>query len=215
MQAQHTTPEEKLLRLIESEEKGGSRKTATRRTAFRAVRTWTAPELNPKLINQGLIVLLLLLVAAIALNLNRVQPSLKHLSSQVAASMPPAEQEPALASLRPLADYVGEVEQRDIFNAAAAVVAPKPEPKKPQPEAKPKPVKQPTPVPLEILQAKAKNLKLVGIAWGQTPIAMIEDTEKRETSFVKAGQFINEIQVKTILKDRVVLSYRNAEYDLF
>jgi hypothetical protein len=55
----------------------------------------------------------------------------------------------------------------------------------------------------------------VGISWGETPIAMIEDTTKRETSFFKAGQFINEIQLKAILKDRVVLSYGDAEYDLF
>ena len=79
----------------------------------------------------------------------------------------------------------------------------------------PEPPQAPKPTPLEILREKAKTLKLVGVSWGETPLAMIEDTAKRETSFLKAGQFINEIRVKAILKDRAILSYEDAEYDLF
>lgn len=222
---QNLSPEEKLLKLIESGEKG------PRRFVFWDVRTWAAlffplkqkakrlarfrfprglapRELHFNLINRGLMVLLIFLVAAIAFNMNRVQPSLKALFSQVVASRPLAGEEQALASLRPLADYVREVEKRDLFH-------PVPPPKPNEPEPKAGTVKPPGPTPLEILREKVKALKLVGISWGETPIAMIEDTTKRETSFFKAGQFINEIQLKAILKDRVVLSYGDAEYDLF
>ena len=222
---QKVTPEEKLLKLIDS---GGE---DTRRFVFWDVRTWAAlffplkqkakrlarfrfqrglapRELHFNLINRGLMVLLIFLVAAIAFNMNRVQPSLKALFSQVVASRPLAGEEQALASLRPLADYVREVEKRDLFH-------PVPPPKPNEPEPKAGTVKPPGPTPLEILREKATALKLVGISWGETPIAMIEDTTKRETSFFKAGQFINEIQLKAILKDRVVLSYGDAEYDLF
>ncbi len=222
---QNLSPEEKLLKLIESGEKG------PRRFVFWDVRTWAAlffplkqkakrlarfrfprglapRELHFNLINRGLMVLLIFLVAAIAFNMNRVQPSLKALFSQVVASRPLAGEEQALASLRPLADYVREVEKRDLFHPV-----PPPKPKGPEPKAAL--VKPPGPTPLEILREKATALKLVGISWGETPIAMIEDTIKRETSFFKAGQFINEIQVKAILKDRAVLSYGDAEYDLF
>ena len=222
---QNLSPEEKLLKLIESGEKG------PRRFVFWDVRTWAAlffplkqkakrlarfrfprglapRELHFTLINRGLMVLLIFLVAAIAFNMNRVQPSLKALFSQVVASRPLAGEEQALASLRPLADYVREVEKRDLFHPV-----PPPKPKGPEPKAAL--VKPPGPTPLEILREKATALKLVGISWGETPIAMIEDTIKRETSFFKAGQFINEIQVKAILKDRAVLSYGDAEYDLF
>jgi len=230
MQAQYFTPEERLLRLIEAGEKG------PRRFVFWDVRTWAAPffpykeesqrlvwvrfarglvprELNLKLINLGLVILLVFLVAGIALSVNRVQPNLKGLFSQEAPSRPLAGEEQALTSLRPLTDYLREVENRDLFNP---VLAPKPEkaaakaePVKPQQAVKP-----PEPTALEILQERAKPLKLVGIAWGKSPVAMIEDTNKRETSFLKAGQSINGIKVKAILKDRAILSYGNAEYEL-
>ena len=231
MQAQNVTPEERLLRLIETGERG------TRKFVLWDLRTWAAlffhykekakrlarvrfaagsapRELNLKLINRSLIVLLVFLVAGIALNMNRAQPSLKDLSGQVAASRPLAGEGQALASLRPLEDYVGEVTKRDLFN-----LVPPPKPEKPEQKAElvkpPEPAQPPKPTPLEVLREKAKTLKLVGISWGKTPTAMIEDTAKRETSFLEAGQFINEIRIKAILKDRAVLSYGNAEYDLF
>jgi len=227
---ENVTPEEQLLRLIESGEKGTKefvfwdvstwaalfpRKEKLKRPAPFQLATGSAPqEVNLKLINRGLVVLLVFSVAGIAWNMNRVQPSLKDLSSQVAAASPLAGVEQPLASLRPLADYLGEVEKRDLFNPM-----PPPKPQKPKSKAEPvKPpggAKPPKPTPLEILQTKAKTLKLVGISWGETPIAMIEDTTNKETSFLKAGEFSNEIQVKTILKDRVVLSHGDAEYDLF
>lgn len=165
-------------------------------------------ELNFKLINLGLIALLVFLVVAIAFNMNRVQPSLKDLSSRVAASRPLTGDEQAVASLRPLADYVGEVEKRDLFHP---LLPPKPK----EPEPKVAAAKPPESPPLDSLREKAKTLKLVGISWGATPIAMIEDTTRLETSFLKAGQVINQMKVKTVLKDRVILSYGTAEYDLF
>ncbi len=227
---QKVTPEEKLLKLIES---GGE---DTRRFVFWDVRTWAAlffprrqkakrlavfrfttglaPRgLNLRLINQGLMVLLVFLVAGIALNMNRIQPSLKDLSSRVVASGPLGGEEQALASLGPLADYLRVVEERDLFHP---VLPPKPKELEPkaEPVNPPEPVK-PEATRVEILREKAKTLKLVGISWGKVPVAMIEDTTKRETSFLKAGQFINEIQVKAILKDRAILSDGDAEYDLF
>ena len=227
------TPEEQLLRLIESGDKG------TRKSVLWDVRTWAARffpykekakrlarvrlaaglvprELSLKLVNRGLIVLLVLSGAGVALNMNRVQPSLQDLSSQLAASRTPAGEEQALASLRPLEEYLAEVQKRDLFSLSAP---PSPKPEKLQPKVEPvkpaEPAQPPKPTPLEILRDKAKALKLVGISWGETPLAMIEDTAKGETSFLKAGQFINEMRIKAILKDRVVLSYGNAEYDLF
>lgn len=235
MQAQNLInliPEERLLRLIEAGEKG------PRRFVFCDVRTWAAPffpykeeiqrlfrvrfarglvprELNLKLINLGLIVILLFfLVTGIAVSMNRVQPNLKGLFSQEAPSGPLAGEEQALTSLlRPLTDYLREVEKRDLFNP---VLAPKPEKGAAKAElVKPQQaVKPPEPTALEILREKAKPLNLVGISWGKSPVAMIEDTNKRETSFLKAGQSINGIKVKAILKDRAILSYGNAEYEI-
>lgn len=225
MHTQTLTPEERLLRLIET---GNG---DTKRPGFQDVRTWArrffpkkeaaprvaqngfgagAPkDLNLKLINVGFSIILGVLMVAIGVNTNRAQPSVKDLSTRLATSTPPAHEQPVVATLRPLGEYVGEVETRDLFHPA-----PPPKPKEPQPKVAAA-AKPPEPAPLDNLREKVKTLKLVGIAWGVTPIAMIEDTARRETSFVKAGQVINQIKVKTILKDRVVLSHGAAEYDLF
>ncbi len=229
------TPEERLLRLIESGEKGELGRKATRKPVFWDVRTWATDlfprrekadqsarvrfgtgflprEISPSLINRILLLLLIFLGVGIALDfsMNGVRTRFKDLLGQVAPLMPPAEQEQALVSLRPLAEYLKEVGERDIFSPLLSS-----KPKKQMPRPKKQLVKPPRPSPLQILQGKAQNLKLVGISWGEIPMAMIEETTKQETSFLKAGQFINEIQVKAILKDRVVLSYKDAEYDLF
>jgi hypothetical protein len=230
MQARNLTPEERLLRLIESGEQG------PRRFVFSDVRTWPtlllsfteyakrltrvrfagglAPrELNLKLINWGLAVLLVAVGATIALNMNRIRPGLTDLSGRGAVARASAGAEQTVASLRPPEDYLAEVEKRDIFNPP-----PPPKPEAPAPKAAsatPPPATPPAPNPLDVLKDRAKTLKLVGIAWGAAPVAMIEDTAKRETAFLKVGHVINDMKIKAILKDRVVLTYGNAEHDLF
>src|SRR3989441_11196075 len=77
------------------------------------------------------------------------------------------------------------------------------------------PQKPPHPTALEVLRERAKTLKLVGISWGPVPVAMIEDTATRETSFLREQESINQIRIKAILRDRVIISYGNAEHDLF
>ncbi len=232
------TPEEQLLRLIESGGKGEPIKKAPGRFVFWDPRTWaglpsipgekakqptrnrfavifTPRELNLKLVNHILIVFLVLVVVGIAYNMNRSRASVKDLSGQVAVSEVPAGEPQVLASLKPLADFQKDFSKRDLFNSVAPAKAKKAAVKKPKPEAKKPAKKPPPPTSIQILEKKAKGLKLVGISWGKTPVAMIEDTASRETSFLKAGQFINEVQVKVILKDRAILGLGDAEYDLF
>ena len=235
---QSMTPEEQLLRLIESGGKGEPGKKESKGFAFLNLKTWAGlfsgsgvktkqpsrvrlvsrlvpRELSLKLANRLLIVLLVFVLGGIAYNMSKVRATVENLSGQVAASRPSAGAQQALASLNPLVDYLKEFEKRDLFRP---VIPPKPKEKETKtPESKKKqPVKKPPqPTSIQILEKKAKILKLVGISWGKNPVAMIEDTTSRETSFLKAGQFINEIQVKVIMKDRAILSLGDAEYDLF
>ncbi len=236
----NVTPEERLLRLIESGERGELKPKTAQRSVFWNVRTWSknlfarrnktngsswvrsaaglSPELNLRLMNRALIVFLILGGAGIAFNMNRVRTIPKYLTGRAVEPSPAAGNEAGvkkeLAALSPLLDYLKEVEERDIFTAAPA-----PRPKKPEPKVKPlnrlKPLKPPQSNSLQVLQQKVKTLKLVGISWGEDPVAMIEDTTKKETNFLKAGQSINEIQVKAIFRDKVVLGYKDAEYDIF
>jgi hypothetical protein len=233
------TPEEKLLRLIESGEQPGKKsgfgdvrgwapflvpyqQRARRFLRSRFVRKFVPQELNLQVVNRGLIVLLALVLAAIGLNTQRVQPNPLDLARPARVASPSATEAPPAAALRPVEDSLGEVDQRDLFNPVVARVAP-PEPLKPPdtnvavappkpPEPPPKPAE---PTALDVLREKAKTLKLVGIMWGPVPIVMIEDTVKNETSFLKEQDTIDQIRIKAILRDRAVLTYGNADYDLF
>ena len=56
--------------------------------------------------------------------------------------------------------------------------------------------------------------KLVGIAWldlPETATVMIEDTRKKETFFLKQGEQLEGVTVKTIYTDRAVFSHENEE----
>jgi len=237
---QNVTPEERLLRLIESGERGELKPKTAQRSVFWNVRTWSknlfarrnktngsswvrsaaglSPELNLRLIIRALIVFLILVFGGIAFNMTRVRTIPKYLTDRAVEPSPAAGNvagvKKELAAFRPLLDYLKEVEERDIFTAAPA-----PRPIKPEPKAIPLQPLKPLPPPqtnaLQVLREKIKTLKLVGISWGEDPVAMIEDTTKKETNFLKAGQSINEILVKTILRDKVVLSYKDAEYEIF
>ncbi|MFH1062323.1 MAG: hypothetical protein V1747_05490 [Candidatus Omnitrophota bacterium] len=59
-----------------------------------------------------------------------------------------------------------------------------------------------------------KNLKLVGISWGDDPDAIIENPELEKTYFVKKGYMIDDIKVYDIQKDRVILRYKGEEVEV-
>ncbi len=102
--------------------------------------------------------------------------------------------------LKDISYYLEAVRKRDIFNRQAqkaSIVA-----------------NAQKPPSVKILEA-TKDLKLVGIAWGAEPDAMIEDTASKRTLFLKRGQFIdNKIRVKAIFKDKVILGYGSEEVEL-
>ena len=67
------------------------------------------------------------------------------------------------------------------------------------------------------VQSLAKRLakyKLVGVAWldlPETASIMIEDTEQKTSSFLKQGEQLEGVTVKTIYTDRAVFGYENEE----
>ena len=64
------------------------------------------------------------------------------------------------------------------------------------------------------LQSKMSKYKIVGVAWLDVPesaTAMLEDIGKKETHFLREGDKIEDVKVKTIFTDRVVFSYANEE----
>ncbi len=235
---QKVTPEERLLRLIESggKDEVGENETEAgsiwkvgswakifshgpnspnrRRSFFKAMR----PEFNLRLLNRILIGVLILVVIGIASDLNNTQTIPTDLMSQPENLSTSAgnqgEGEVKLASIGPLPDYLDEVAKRNIF-APMPAPAQKPQGSELKQTTPVKPLKPSPPNSLQILQEKVKTLKLVGISWGKDPVAMIEDKTSKETSFLKTGDSINGVKVKAILRDRAILSHGDAEYDLF
>jgi hypothetical protein len=65
-----------------------------------------------------------------------------------------------------------------------------------------------------ILEA-TQNLRLVGISWSDDPDVMIEDTKIQRTFFLKKGQIVeNDIRLKAVFKDKVILNYGGEEIEL-
>ncbi len=64
------------------------------------------------------------------------------------------------------------------------------------------------------LAKRFNKYKLVGVAWLDLPESvsvMIEDTQTKTTYFLKTGEQLEGVTIKTIYTDRVVFSYENEE----
>ena len=64
------------------------------------------------------------------------------------------------------------------------------------------------------LEKKMQKYKLVGVAWLDVPesaTVMLEDTSNGVTRFLKEGEKLEDVTVKTIYTDRVVIGYENEE----
>lgn len=58
------------------------------------------------------------------------------------------------------------------------------------------------------------SLKLVGIIWSDKPQAMIENTKEQKTYLLSAGENVGEVKVKKILRDKAVLDVEGKEWEL-
>ena len=102
-------------------------------------------------------------------------------------------------TVQSLAFYLSPVSQRNIFQ--------------PIDTDKTKVATQSTDSNSHIFQ-KTQHLRLVGISWlnnVDSASAMIEDTEKKTTYFLKKGDKIDDVIIKTIYADSAILGYENEE----
>lgn len=69
--------------------------------------------------------------------------------------------------------------------------------------------------PSQKMMELTQNYRLVGISWSQDPDVMIEDSKTQRTFFLKKGQIIeNDIVLKDVFKDKVILGYAGEEIEL-
>jgi hypothetical protein len=215
------TPEKELLKLIEEKKDTASVKAKTSarkkvslfslggikgrisyfKTNFKSL-LYKGFGLDVKMINLALIILIfigLLLVTFDFFN------SLAKVNDQVEAvfNVERTVSDFKFAEVTPLeaaSYYIDKAKKRDIFNMVSQAtdasggqdIAPA--------------VKQ--------IVKKTEGFKLVGIAWSDSPDAMIEDDKSKKTFFLKKGDFINDVEVKEIFKEKVILQYEEEEIEL-
>ncbi len=103
-----------------------------------------------------------------------------------------------LGQLDPLSMYLQEITQRNIFSLPEIIE-----------QAGAKNVESKV-----ALKSLVDGLKVVGIIWSDAPQAIIEDSKDGKTHLLNRGSKIKDARVKDILKDRVILSYDSQEVEL-
>ena len=101
--------------------------------------------------------------------------------------------------------YLAKTAERNIFQMGYIV-----------PEITPDVVvaREPRYNPIPKIVELTQDLRLVGISWSERPDALIEDTKALRTFFVRAGQYVGEVKVEQILKDKVILMYEEETVEL-
>jgi len=204
-----TTPEEKLLKLIENPNAANIPKKALKKIgfSFSGIKKWFAAIknirskkkieelLSPGFVNRALLIASIILSIYLVFDFIKARPTL-HKIYALESARQLRQTKAGLASLLNLPDYLSQINQRDIFHF--------------------KPVKKEEPMlaAKEIFNTLASNIRLVGIIWGKFPQAMIEDKQENKTLLLNPGDEIGKIKIRQILRDRVILGYEDLEMEL-
>ncbi len=201
--AKKETAEEKLLKIIEATQKAKEAPASATAAAPASVPVKRAA--SPKIIisfRQVNTVLAVAALAAFIFLVHEVQLGLSRLNEDVSLSVDlPAVKDaggPAVPQLKTAGWYLDKVAARNIF----------------QPYEKSSAGGQGVPSDRAALQTKIGKYKFVGVAWLDVPesaTVMLENIATKETRFLKEGDKIEDVTVKTIYTDRAVFSYANEE----
>ena len=211
MADQGMTPEEKLLRIIESPGQAPSRSLPRVARANIAasgflIKSWVAhyrtywkSAVNLKTANQVVLTLCLLITGYLFVDFWLGLPNAGMVNRLERAARQIDIGNISIEALNPLALYLREIGQNNVFSL--------PEPPPPKPA-------QQEPTASEALKNMVSTFRVVGIIWSDAPQAIIEDTKEGRTYFLNRGSRLKEVRVKEILRDRVILSYDNQEIEL-
>jgi hypothetical protein len=190
------TAEEKLLKIIEATKKAkGLPSSASSSSAPKASQRRISIS-----VHQINIILFATLLAGFLFLVNEIRSGNMLLSQDVMIAVdaaPAGAQSADLPQMKNISYYVEKISLRNIFQPYDKKVA---DEKQGSTQV--------------TLQAKMSKYKIVGVAWLDVPesaTVMVEDTAKRETLFLREGDKIEDVKVKTIYTDRVVFSYANEE----
>ncbi|MCF7887582.1 MAG: hypothetical protein K9L71_04145 [Candidatus Omnitrophica bacterium] len=220
MARKNNTPEEELLSLIEGDDNSDvfdarlkRRKQSSFFSIFNLKKHWLSftiffesflakikkgfREPNIKVINKILITIAALLLIYIIFDFIFQRLDLKEVEKDLELTTPGVFFQEDEGKTRPFLYYLEMVQRRNVF-APVGLGKDKEEIEKAK----------------ETLSKMAKDLKLVGISWGQDPQAMIEDPKTKKVYFLKTGDDIDKFKVEEILKSKVILSYQGETIEL-
>ena len=201
MATQKPTPEEKLFAVIQGAKhpplRAGAQAMSLSSLGARLA-VLIGPVDLPR-INQTLTVIAATLGLLCVMSPLLMQPRVARIVSRAQSTPGISVNGTPLEGLRPLEQYLQSMAQQDPFRVGEtprAAIAP---------EDATSTGRDP--------RALIAGLKLVGISWGQEPIAMIE--QQQQTYFLKKGERLGDVTVKEILQDRVVLQAAGQDLELF
>lgn len=236
MVQQKPTPEEQLLKLIEGQGGQGAAPEAGKKPARKSFNPFAGlgkisgmfeywkssfqkkgqsggggaavaleAALDIKWVNRALIVMVMVTMAYLVFDLAFFKPGRKDFLSQVAVSEPVFSPMNGLnAQAKDPSFYLDAVKRRNIFLPAGSG----------SPVAEEE-AGVSTTGGSNIINEMLQGYKLVGISWGEEPLAMLEESATGRTYFLKKGQEFKGIKVQEIGKERVKLTFEGQEAELF
>jgi len=201
------TPEEKLLRIIESgpgqmgkfapDKLPGSPKQALAPFKMPVFGKDALKKIKLADIKKIILVLCIVLTAALAVDFIRSANIFhKRFDTLIIGKEDAARDEPGDTGISPrVDDALAAQQERNLFSFT---------PPKPQPSAGGQDEDLPS----------LSNLKLVGIIWSDAPQAMVEEQKEQKTNVLNVGDQIGVFRVKQILKDSVILESGTVEQQL-
>lgn len=199
MATQRPTPEEKLFSVIQGEPHPPIRPKAraVSPAGFSARLSVFVGSFDLPRVNQLLVVVIGLLGMACLSSLFWLQPRIDRLMGKAQTHAAPALPGP-MDGLRPVEAYLQTITTQDPFRIGEV----------------PRTAST-TDTPPNRLDPKTlvSGLRLVGIAWAEEPIAMVE--QQQQTHFLKKGDTLGTLTVKEIFRDHVLFQANDQDVELF
>lgn len=197
--AQKETAEQKLLKIIEATKKAQSTASGTGGAVAVAKKPVARIPFTSRHLN---ILLVVAMIMGLLYFLIELRSGLGLVSQDVLFSvenvLPGEPLNLFVPQVKSIAYYLDKMSSRDLF----------------KPYEKKEDGASATPSVKAALEKRMSKYKIVGVAWLDVPESasvMIEDKSNSTTRFLKEGDKIDDVTVKTIFTNKVVFSYANEE----
>lgn len=205
---EHTTPEERLLKLIRKKDAHPAKEAAGKQGSSKAAAgkgrgVFLESQKAFRFLNKFLVAACLGLLAYVGYELVFVKPQGATASRDfdTTAIDPVVKEAPfeqiAFAQTKPYTYYTAPIEERDIFESPFSTTK------------KIEEVKLTSSIP-----ELTKNLRLVGIVLDSNSEAVIEDLESKQTFFLHQGDGIRGSIIDEIQESKVILRYQDQRVEL-